>query len=88
MVAFAEHMPLIDHLLPHAFLPQLLGSAGLWPDPGPPVQPLEAHHHGPQRLPLAIIDVIEGDPITILGHLLTTKERVLFLGPALGEVVW
>lgn len=58
VVALAEHMPLVHHLLLLAFLPQLFGSASLWPNPGTPVQPLEAHHHSRQGLSLAIIDVI------------------------------
>jgi len=87
VVALAEHMPLVHHLLPLAFLPQLFVSTSLRPDPGAPVKSFEAHHHSRQGLPLAIIDVIKSDSITILGHLLTPEERIRFLPPGLGEIV-
>ena len=55
----------------------------LEPDPCPPVQPLEPHHHSSQRLPLAIIDVIKSDTVTIFGHLLSAEEWIRFLKQAI-----
>jgi len=45
VVALAENMPLVHHLLALAFLPKLFSSTSLRPDPGAPVKPFEAHYY-------------------------------------------
>jgi len=87
VVRHAEHVFLVDDQLGSAFLPLLLCSAGSRPDPCSPVETFEPHHHRGQGLPLPILQIIQRDTITVLGHLMTAVKRVLHLMANLWELV-